>query len=237
MKKPMIAVVGATASVPINPTAPVTVDFVNDAYCQAIIMAGGIPVIIPVQDNVEDILPRFDGLFFPGGEDVDPKLYGEEPSRFLTAMNEHTDNFAISAVKYAVAHSMPILGICRGMQIVNVALGGSLYQDLMLKNPNHALHSQRCSRDYLTHNVHIEDNTLLVKLLGQNSIYTNTMHHQCVKDVGEGLKITAATKDEIPEAMENNDGSILLVQWHPEELLKTQPIMINIFKHFIDGCN
>ena len=129
---------------------------------------------------------------------------------------------------------MPVLGICRGLQLVNVAFGGSLYQDLSYMNPDHMLHSQKQNRDQLIHQVSVDADSYLASVLGTGSVYTNTMHHQCVKTPGEGLKITARTADGIPEAMETADGQFILVQWHPEELQDSEPRMRGLFKDLVE---
>ena len=129
---------------------------------------------------------------------------------------------------------MPVLGICRGLQLVNVAFGGSLYQDLSYMNPDHMLHSQKQNRDYLIHQVTIDADSHLASILGKEPVYTNTLHHQCVKEPGKGLKITAHTADGIPEAMETANGQFILVQWHPEELQNSEPRLRGLFKDLIE---
>ena len=144
------------------------------------------------------------------------------------------DRFWIHAANYALEHKMPVLGICRGLQLVNVAFGGSLYQDLSYKNQDHMLHSQKQNRDYLIHQVTMDADSHLASILGAEPVYTNTMHHQCVKEPGKGLKITAHTADGIPEAMETDGGQFILVQWHPEELQDSEPRMRGLFKNLIE---
>lgn len=129
---------------------------------------------------------------------------------------------------------MPVLGICRGMQLVNVARGGSLYQDISLMEGTRQMHTQRQNRDYPIHKVVIRSGSRLSKILGQEEIFTNTLHHQCVNGPGKDLLITAWTGDKVPEAMESLDGRVILVQWHPEELTKTVPEMNEIFKDLVE---
>lgn len=236
MKKPIIAVLGARLTLRDRPI-PVTVDYANHAYCAAVEQAGGIPLLLPVPENPEEldsVLALCQGLLLPGGFDVDPRFYHEEPTPFLGTLDEVMDRFWIHAAEYALERGLPVLGICRGLQLANVAFKGSLYQDLSLKNPEHFLHVQKQSRDYLMHRVTIEPNSRLAEILGTACIYTNTMHHQCVKEPGRGLRITAYTGDGIPEALETEDGQFILVQWHPEELLACEPRMKNLFTDLVN---
>ena len=207
-------------------------DYVNRAYCAAVEKGGGIPVVLPVPVRIEDGLESLalcQGLLVPGGLDVDPRFYGEDPLPVLGTLDADMDRFWIAAVKFAKEKGLPVLGICRGLQLVNVALGGSLYQDISQKNKEHFLHTQRQNRDYLMHEVVIRGDSRLASLLGAETIFTNTMHHQCVKEPGQGLAVTAWTRDQIPEAMESADGQFILVQWHPEELLESEPRMLALF--------
>ena len=207
MKKPIIGILGAHMSNNGGP-APVPADYVNHAYCAGVENAGGIPILLPVLKDPAD---------------MDPVL----------AM----DRFWIHAANYALEHKMPVLGICRGLQLVNVAFGGSLYQDLSYKNQDHMLHSQKQNRDYLIHQVTMDADSHLASILGAEPVYTNTMHHQCVKEPGKGLKITAHTADGIPEAMETDGGQFILVQWHPEELQDSEPRMRGLFKNLIEKAS
>lgn len=236
MTKPLIGILGARMinnEVP----APVPADYVNHSYCAAIEKAGGLPFLLPVPETSSDsdpLLAMCDGILLPGGLDVDPRYYGEDPLPVLGTLDAPMDDFWIHAVRYAVQKQIPLFGICRGLQLVNVALGGSLYQDLTMKTSQPMLHTQRQNRDYLMHRVTIQSDSRLAALLGTTSIYTNTMHHQCAKVPGNGLSITAWTNDGIPEALETADGSILLVQWHPEELLVNEPRMLALFTDLVE---
>ena len=231
MKKPIIGIMGS--SFKRNGTGGDTpVAFVNESYLKAIILNGGIPFIIPVQGNREDVSQLVElcgGLLFPGGGDVDPYIYGEEVHVLCGPVKKHEDELWIEAERLAEKKRIPVLGICKGKQLVNVSRGGSLYQDLSEFDSKLILHRQQQGRDYLSHKVSISQDSLLSKILGTSHIYTNSMHHQCVKRIAADLKITASTSDSIPEAMESNDGRIVLVQWHPEELLTSEPRMNKLF--------
>lgn len=233
--KPVIGILGALGIVQ-TPGAAVKSAHANDAYCQAVIRAGGVPAILPVTDK-EDVsnvmFSLCDGFLFPGGEDVDPRFYREAPHPLLGTVNQTTDRFWIDALNYAGENHLPVMGICRGMQLVNVALGGSLYQDMSERDQMSYLHAQHQGRDYLMHQVTIKGGSRLLDILGCEELYTNTMHHQCVKGIGVGLKISALTGDGVVEAMETEDGSILLVQWHPEELQESDSRMEQLFNDLI----
>lgn len=235
MKKPIIGILGSVLKhKPSNVEIPI--NYVNSAYYKAVEKNGGIPLIIPFLENKEDVLrliENCDGLLFPGGEDVDTHLYGEEPHASIGSMNVKLDEFWIYVERIAEEKNLPILGICRGMQLINVSRGGSLYQDLSELDSNHFMHVQKQERSYLMHKIKIDKESFLCKILETEEIMTNTLHHQCVKQIGKNLRITAYSSDKIPEAMESNDGRIVLVQWHPEELTETEPRMNNLFKDLI----
>lgn len=234
--KAVIGVLGAISNVQ-TPGAIVKSAHVNDAYGQAVIRAGGIPVILPVTDKEDVRRAMFslcDGFLFPGGEDVDPRYYHEAPHPLLGTVNHVADHFWIGALNFARENHLPVMGICRGMQLINVAFGGSLYQDMSEREGIPYLHAQHQGRDYLMHQIKITEGSRLSEILECEELYTNTMHHQCVKESGAGLKVSALTGDGVVEAMETEDGSILLVQWHPEELQKSDFRMDRLFKDLIN---
>ena len=236
MKKPVIGILGNLFR---NPQSAYNAQmtYVNSAYCNAVRDNGGIPFMIPVMGKEEDLdmlLCFCDGLLFPGGDDVDPALFGEDPSPTLGNINRTMDKFWIRAEKLAEEKAMPVLGICRGMQLVNVARGGSLYQDISLMEGKRQMHTQKQNRDYPIHKVIIRDDSLLEGILGKKEIYTNTLHHQCVNRAGKDLTVTAWAGDKVPEAMESVDGRLMLVQWHPEELTQTVAEMNGLFKDLVE---
>lgn len=212
--------------------------FVNHTCVRSIERNGGVPLILPFVDDdalLDDALPLCAGLLFPGGGDVDPSFYGEEPHTELSNVRKELDRCWIRAAKFGLEHGLPMLGICRGAQLLNVACGGSLYQDIVFDcGPGSIEHSQDAPRDEPTHTVSIKGDSLLASLLGSSSVKTNSMHHQAVKKIGSGLMITAQAEDGTIEAYESSDGVILGVQWHPEDLIDSVPIMNNLFKHLTD---
>ena len=236
MDKPIIGLLGIRILDTSGPV-PVVRDFINATYCESVARAGGIPVLVPATTRPEDVadaLAVCQGLVLPGGLDVDPRLYGEDPLPVLGTVDVQVDELWAAALRCAMERGLPVLGICRGMQLANVALGGSLYQDVTLMRPDCQLHTQRQARDYPLHRVEVEKDSHLARILGTTSVFTNTMHHQCVREPGEGLRVVARTADGVPEAAETADGSIVLVQWHPEELLESVPCMAGLFTDLVD---
>jgi Predicted glutamine amidotransferases len=209
---------------------------VNRAYLEAVYQNGGIPLVIPsILDNtvLEPLLKMCSGILFPGGLDVDPEFYGQEPDARLGEIDPLLDKVSFICAEYAFKKAMPVFGICRGMQLLNIAKGGTLYQDISLRDKTCILHNQRFARSSLAHSVEIKRDTHLFNVLGTEKARVNTMHHQSVDVLGAGLTATAYAPDGVMEAFENEDGSIIAVQWHPEELTKTAPVMNELFRHLI----
>ena len=233
MKKPLIGVTPSLDQETKDSTCRPT-------YLAAIRHAGGIPVILPLKadkEDLEQLVETLDGFLFTGGPDIHPFYFGEETHEKCGNVSPERDQMELALLPLVMAAKKPVLGICRGLQLVNVAFGGSLYQDLSYKNPDHMLHSQKQNRDYLIHQVTMDADSHLASILGAEPVYTNTMHHQCVKEPGKGLKITAHTADGIPEAMETDGGQFILVQWHPEELQDSEPRMRGLFKNLIEKAS
>ncbi|HJG83653.1 MAG TPA: gamma-glutamyl-gamma-aminobutyrate hydrolase family protein [Lacrimispora saccharolytica] len=235
MERPVIGVLGNLYTHTHSAYAA-QMTYANSAYLNAVSENGGIPFVIPAvgtEEELERLLSFCDGLLFPGGEDVDPKLFGEEPHPSIGSVNEQMDRFWILAEKKAEERKLPVLGICRGMQLVNVARGGSLWQDISLYRADHQLHAQKQERSYPIHQVRIEKGSRLSKILGEETVYTNTLHHQCVRLPGRDLAVTAWAVDGVAEAMESPEGRIVLVQWHPEELTRSVPKMNGLFSDLV----
>ncbi|NBI68277.1 gamma-glutamyl-gamma-aminobutyrate hydrolase family protein [Pseudoflavonifractor sp. 60] len=239
MGRPIIGILSSRSDIPLPGGPNLSIEYASVAYCRAVVRGGGTPLLLPVTPEpelAEQMFAQCDGILFPGGVDVDPRFYGEAPDPMLGTVDSTMDRFWLQALDFALDHKLPLLGICRGMQLVNVGLGGSLYQDLVRRGVPSYLHSQKQSRDYLMHQVKLTPGSRLSAVLGEESVYTNTMHHQCVKEPGKGLKRVAQTDDGVPEALESEDGQIMLVQWHPEALLETEPRMCRLFEDLIERC-
>ena len=212
---------------------------VNNAYIQAVLAHGGLPLGLPHNnpENAKSYVSGVDGLLCPGGVDINPLVYGEEALRDVTVMCREMDNFEISLVKEAVSQKKPVFGICRGMQIINVALGGTLIQDLVSQLNSKLCHYQDDKSDReLVHRVSVEKNTWTHKIFGQDNFEVNSYHHQAVKDLGSGLKAAAKATDGVVEALESEEAHVYAVQWHPERLYEVHPLHSKFFSALIDAA-
>ena len=212
--------------------------FSTSAYVLAIAAAGGVPVQLPLVDidDADSLIGCVDGLLVTGGPDVSPLLYGEEPCQNMGGCCQHNDLMEFALVRSAVAAGKPVLGICRGLQVINVAYGGTLYQDIPSQLAGSHLHLQKSARGEATHTVRITPGSYAYEVCGGEKIYVNTFHHQSVKDIGKGLKITAHASDGIVEAIENEGGLVFAVQWHPENMYEEHPEHRAIFEKFVQRC-
>ena len=193
----------------------------NSTYVSSVLRAGGVPVILPINTDLEVIkamVASIDALILSGGEDVDPVHYGEEPLPLLERINPDRDIFDIALIKFAVERGIPVFGICRGHQVMNVAFGGTLYQDIPSQIKTGVLkHRQQAPLWHGTHAVHLEPTSVLAKVLGKTTVMTNSFHHQAVKDLAPGFVITGRTSDGVVEAMEmKGNPRVFGVQFHPE---------------------
>jgi len=215
-----------------------------EGYYQSVVKAGGIPMIIPPYfetDRLGELLDRVDGIIFSGGGDPNPLLFGEEPVRELHSMTPERDMQELLLVKLAYDRQIPMLGICKGIQMINAALGGTLYQDIhsQIKEKDGSAkklikHSQDQDRRFPSHSIEIAEESLLGSLFGPK-LNVNSFHHQACKDVAPCLTIVATSSDGVIEAIESNEyKSILGVQWHPETyILRNDHEMMPIFEWLI----
>jgi len=212
----------------------------KSTYINAILLSGGTPILIPYTSDLSEcrnVIEKLDGLLLPGGIDISPRLYGEEPLKEAGMSIHNIDLYEIELIHVAKTMNKPILAICRGIQILNVALGGTLYQDIHAQNATTICHSQNISiRDEMTHSVSIISDSVLYSLFGQNKIYVNSYHHQAVKDLAETLLPSAYSSDHILEACESEDGRIIGVQWHPESLISADENSKKLFRYFVELC-
>lgn len=210
--------------------------YVNDNYVQSVVAAGGVPYIIPVNDE-EDVIREqvslVDGLILSGGDDVFPPFYGEEPLEKLGGVFPERDTFDSRLIKFAVEQHKPIFCICRGIQILNATFGGTLYQDLSYIENCQIKHDQFSRSDLATHTVSISAGSHLHKVFGDSAL-VNSFHHQALKDVAPGFRVVAVAKDGVIEAIEKEgDDYVVAVQWHPEMLAHKYPLMLTLFENLI----
>lgn len=210
----------------------------EQVYIDAVRSAGGAPVMIPIGDDVaaiDRILDGIDGLVIPGGEDVLPFLYGEEPDTHFGKDCLERDYFEIALIRLARQRGIPILSVCRGMQVTNVALGGTLCQDIPSADYSPKIqHGQWSTTSTPHHSISIDKGSQLYSILGAKA-QVNSTHHQCVKQPAPGMRIVAKAPDGVPEAMEG-DG-ILCVQFHPEAMIWKHPEMLGIYKWIVEKAS
>ena len=190
-------------------------------YTNSVIKAGGTPVLIPVTTDsllLRDILKRVDGLLLIGGGDIHPSYYGEAPIPELGEVDSLRDVYDVALIRMAGDMNIPMFGVCRGEQLINVAFGGTLYQDIPSQHPDTTIHhKQKVAGTVATHLVRFEEGSVLGDVIGTSELMTNTFHHQAVKAVAPGFRISAWANDSIPEAIESTEGRpIWGVQFHPE---------------------
>lgn len=212
-------------------------------YVNSITRAGGVPVIIPVVENIEDVMvliEKLDGVVFTGGSDVSPDLYGENPKNGLGPVQPVRDKHEVELFKRIYENTdIPVLGICRGLQIINVALGGNLFQDL--KNEwvgefNHA--PNRYPKYYPTHEINIVKDSKLHDIFQTENLKVNSFHHQGVKILAEPLKATMKAEDGMIEGVEiPGDRFIAAVQWHPEMMVEKYDYSLTYFEKFVEICS
>ena len=214
----------------------------NRTYVEAVATAGGAPVLIPLnldEGALRAIYERLDGLLLTGGVDVHPRHYGEALHEKCGEIDEARDAVELTLTRWALAEGLPVLAICRGVQVLNVAAGGTLYQDIASQVPGSLKHN--CwpdhPRNYLAHQVTVNGGSLMTAILGQSQLAVNSMHHQAVKDLAPSFSVVAQAPDGLIEAIESNDHPFALgVQWHPEELVEDAPPMRRLFEEFVSAA-
>ncbi|HEX4774560.1 MAG TPA: gamma-glutamyl-gamma-aminobutyrate hydrolase family protein [Candidatus Saccharimonadales bacterium] len=220
----------------------------SHTYPDAVVHAGGAPFFIPIIDNevvLRKLYEQCHGLMLSGGGDIDPALYRAKPlplpKKSHQMLSPQRDRQELLLLKWALEDDKPVLGICRGMQLINVALGGSLYQDLATEMPeaaNHELSALQKDFNHLAHTLKIDSDSKLSHILGTDAVKTNALHHQAIKQLGKGLVATAHAEDGIIEAIELPDKHFVIgVQSHPETLEMATEISWNkLFKAFVKAA-
>ena len=204
-------------------------------YVDGVVGAGGIPMVLPpIVEMAEKVAGRIDGLLLSGGSDLDPSYYGEEPVPELNATVPSRDAFEMALVKHALERGMPVFGICRGLQVLNVALGGTLYQDLPSQlHPDLIAHRQQVPKWQWTHEVEVDDDSKVAGIMETDHIRVNSYHHQAIKDLSGDLVAVAHSSDGVIEAAESPNLSerwLVGVQWHAEAMRDVGPENRNLFR-------
>ena len=226
------------------PTVGLTACRKIEDYRQAVLHVGGeVRVLQPGADvaDVAEVLAAIDGVLLSGGEDLAPARYGERPHPSVVDVNLERDAFEIALIEGARTKRLPIFAICRGIQVLNVACGGSLYQDIAAQVPAAIKHDFTARQGHLDragspHDVTVKAGTRLAAILGTHVVPVNSIHHQAVKELGSGLIASAFAPDGVVEALERSSHPFALaVQWHPEDLVDAQPVMGRLFEAFVEA--
>ncbi|MDH6314190.1 membrane dipeptidase [Parabacteroides sp. PFB2-10] len=216
---------------------------IAETYVQSVLQAGGVPVLIPVITDIKAltaIVESLDGLVMSGGGDINPLYLQEEPIPQLQDVDTFRDEYDLILLRLAANRQIPIMGICRGHQILNVAFGGSVYQDIYSQTDRSLLkHSQTLARELPSHTVNIEDiDSKLRKLLKKETLFVNSFHHQAIKEPAPGFIATATAPDAINEAMEHPEKEIFSVQWHPEAMAANgDEVMKTLFAYHVERAS
>lgn len=208
-------------------------------YCHALEVTGGAPILVPLLHDDEalvEICEKLDGLLLAGGGDIAPHRYGQVRSAHLVSVDPPRDRVELLLARHAVNRDLPTLGICRGLQMLNVALGGTLYQDISTQIPDALRHNfhPEYPPTYLGHDVVVERGTRLASIVGAGRLAVNSFHRQSVANVAPGLAVAASAPDGVIEALEAPDRRFLMaVQWHPEHLIDDQVRMRWLLEAFV----
>jgi putative glutamine amidotransferase len=211
---------------------------VKTAYADAVLRAGGLPLVLAVSPDaavVDAYLDRVSAVVVTGGAfDVPPEAYGETPREGLGRLKPSRTAFETLVLQGALRRRLPVLGVCGGMQLLNVVLGGTLYQDLHRDLPEAKEHEQRNVRSQPSHPVEVRDGSTLAEVLGRGQLMVNSTHHQAVARVAPSLKVSAAAPDGVVEAVESTEHPFALgVQWHPELLLQSMPLHLGLYRALV----
>ena len=206
-------------------------------YVSAILESGGTPLLLPdfkASEHIEHLINLIDGLLLAGGGDIHPKFYNEAPQAKLKRVNPSRDEYEFELLRKFAKTGKPILGICRGIQVINVAFGGNLYQDI--ENLTKIKHWQEEPDNSPSHDILIKENTLLHQILGTTHLKVNSFHHQAIKNIAHGFLVSAYAPDNIVEAIEYPDHKFFLgIQCHPE-CMHRQGNFRKIFDRFVEAC-
>lgn len=214
----------------------------NRRYFESLEAAGAVAMPIPIvsdDERLRHVYEHIDALLLPGGADVEPRRYGVEPREDCNlGVVPELDDVELRLAAWALADGLPVLGICRGIQLLNVACGGTLWQDVQVEGATMESHDQEPEpRDALVHDVDLESDSLLARSLGTRHLRANTLHHQAVRDVGAGLRAVAWSSDGLIEGVEMPSARFVVgIQWHPEELSRKEDSAALLFAAFVEAA-
>ena len=240
MSLPVVGITGRTDQSARPPN--LSLFSITPNYVQAAALGGGAPVIIPPhleEEKLRAIIEHLDGLILSGGGDILPALFGEKDLGLLWGVDEQRDRAELALAQWAMAEGVPLLAICRGVQVLNVAAGGTLIQDIPTQVPDALSHSTIAGRPLSTaaHTVEVATGSQLAALVGAGELGVNSAHHQAVNVVGAGLTVTARAPDGIIEGLEAHDHPFCIgVQWHPEVMIESCPVMRRLFEGLIEAA-
>ena len=222
---------------------PIDIFGLMPSYLEAIVAAGGVPVMIPLglkEADLQAIVQQMDGILLPGGGDIEPSVYQGDGHPTVGGVDTDRDRVEFVVARTAVAQQKPLLAICRGLQVLNVALGGSLWEDVAQLMPEgmHHEHVHTHPRTYLAHTVTLEPDSLLARQLGGTETAVNSLHHQGIRRLADSLRATAVAPDGLIEGVEViNHPYAVGVQWHPENLIHTEPHMLSLFRGLVEAAS
>ncbi|MEJ6347755.1 gamma-glutamyl-gamma-aminobutyrate hydrolase family protein [Holzapfeliella sp. He02] len=238
MTQPIIGISGSFITDEGAPFPGYRRSYVNEDYVTSVSDNGGIPFIIPLTNDASVIkqqIDAVDALILSGGHDVSPRFYHEEPKANLGDISPERDEFDFALLKYAEEKQIPVLGICRGAQIMNVFHGGSLHQDLSYRSEDSLKHNQQKHPDMTTHSVNIAPDSKLFDSLKTTQTLVNSFHHQVINQLADTFVVSATASDGVIEGFESPTHPFLLaVQWHPEMLHRRSELMNQLFKSLIN---
>lgn len=213
--------------------------YVFNDFVAAIALAGGAPYILPVftEDAIlQSYVDTIDALMLTGGQDIHPSAYGEESLESVKDVSLKRDAFDLKLFEYALKAGKPILGICRGMQIMNVYFGGTLYQDIAVGTESGHKNNKERAMGKASHMMHLEYPSLMYSIFEEEEVHINSFHHQAIKEVASRFRVTGVSEDGLIEAIEDKDASgpwLVGVQWHPEMMVYDYPKMLKLFEYFV----
>lgn len=210
---------------------------INTEYVRLIERSGGHPVMIPILEDldlIDRIVKSLDAVVLAGGADIHPIIYGEDPNPNLGDVCLDRDETELAIITAAIKYGKPILGICRGLQLLNCHFGGTLYQDIFSQVPDVIGHMSPSTNFDFTHSINLDEDGFLYEIMGKDRMLVNSTHHQAIKKLGEGFKVVAKASDGIIEAIENRDKKIFAVQFHPEKMQEKNRTILDILSYVLN---